>query len=68
MRLKGWSLSLTSIGLVLVVFALVWLLAIFPSMAKMPADYEQEYTFEGFILQLNSETMSLDEIPTDVVR
>ncbi|HUT96874.1 MAG TPA: porin PorA family protein [Dehalococcoidales bacterium] len=68
MRLKGWSLGLTTIGLVLVVFALVWLLAIFPSMAKFPADYEQEYTFEGFILQLNSETMSLDEIPTNVVR
>jgi hypothetical protein len=68
MRLKGWSLGLTTLGLVLVVFALVWLLAIFPAMAKMPTDYEQEYTFEGSILQLNSETMSLDEIPTNIVR
>lgn len=68
MRLKGWSLGLTTFGLVLVVFSLVWLLAIFPAMAKMPTDYEREYTFEGFIKQLNSETMSLDEIPTNVVR
>jgi hypothetical protein len=68
MRLKGWSLGLTIIGLVLVIFALVWLLAIFPAMAKLPADYEQEYTFDGSIMQLNSETMSLDEIPTDIVR
>ncbi|TES83077.1 MAG: DUF3068 domain-containing protein [Dehalococcoidia bacterium] len=68
MRLKGWSLGLTIVGLVLVVFALVWSLAIFPAMAKIPTDYEREYTFEGFILQLNSETMSLDEIPTNVVR
>ena len=68
MRLKGWSLRLTIVGLVLVVFALVWSLAIFPAMAKIPTDYEREYTFEGFILQLNSETMSLDEIPTNVVR
>lgn len=68
MKLKGWSLGLTIVGLVLVVFSLVWLLAIFPAMAKMPTDYEQEYTFEGFIKQLNSETMSLDEIPTNVVR
>jgi hypothetical protein len=68
MRLKGWSLGLTTFGLALVVFALVWLLAIFPAMAKLPADYEQEYTFDGSILQLNSETMSLDEIPTDIVR
>lgn len=68
MKLKGWSLGLTILGLVLVVFSLVWLLAIFPAMAKMPTDYEREYTFEGFIKQLNSETMSLDEIPTNVVR
>ena len=68
MKLKGWSLGLTIVGLVLVVFSLVWLLAIFPAMAKMPTDYEREYTFEGFIKQLNSETMSLDEIPTNVVR
>jgi hypothetical protein len=68
MRFKGWSLGLTISGLVLVIFALVFLLAIFPAMSKMPADYEQEYAFEGFIKQLNSETMSLDEIPTDVAR
>ncbi len=68
MRLKGWSRGLTIVGLVLVVFCLAWLLAIFPAMAKLPTDYEREYTFEGFILQLNSETMSLDEIPTNVVR
>ena len=68
MRLKGCSRGLTIVGLVLVVFALIWSLAIFPAMAKFPTDYEQEYTFEGFILQLNSETMSLDEIPTNVVR
>jgi len=40
---------LISIGLALVVFALVWLWVIFPVMAKMPADYEQEYTFEGSV-------------------
>jgi hypothetical protein len=68
MRMKGWSLGLTIIGLVVVIFALVFLLAIFPAMAKMPADYEQEYAFDGFLKQLNSETMSLDEIPTDVAR
>lgn len=68
MRMKGWSLGLTIIGLVLVVFALVWLLAIFPAMTKMPTDYERTYTFEGYVKQFNSETMSLDEIPTDVDR
>ena len=60
--------SLTIVGIVLVAFALVFLLAIFPAMAKMPTDYEQTYKFEGFIMQLNPATMSLDEIPTDVDR
>jgi hypothetical protein len=68
MRLKGWSLGLTIIGLVLVIFSLVWLLAIFPAMSKMPTDYERTYKFEGFIMKLNAATMSLDEIPTDVDR
>jgi hypothetical protein len=65
---KGWSLGLTIFGLILVAFALIWLFAIFPIMAKMPADYENEYMFEGFIMQLNQETMSLDETPTSVER
>jgi hypothetical protein len=68
MRMKGWSLGLTITGLVVVIFALVFLLVIFPAMAKLPADYEQEYTFDGSIKQLDAATMSLDEIPTDVVR
>jgi hypothetical protein len=68
MRLKGWSLGLSITGLVVVIFALVFLLVIFPAMAKMPTDYEQEYTFDGSIKQLNAETMSLDEIPTNVDR
>jgi hypothetical protein len=60
--------SLTIVGAVLVAFALVWLLVIFPIMSKMPTDYERTYKFEGFIMQLNAATMSLDEIPTDVDR
>lgn len=68
MRLKGWNLGLTIAGLVVVVFAVVWLLAIFPAMVKMPTDYEQTYEFEGSIKQLNPATMSLDEVPTNVDR
>jgi hypothetical protein len=61
-------LGLTIGGLVLVIFALVWLFYIFPIMSKMPTDYEQTYKFEGSIKQLNPATMSLDEIPTNVDR
>ncbi len=68
LRWSGWSLGLTILGLTLVAFALIWLLVIFPVMAKIPADYEEEYMFDGSIMQLNQETMSLDETPTSVER
>lgn len=68
LRWKGWSLGLTTSGLLLVALALVWLLVIFPIMAKMPADYEEEYMFEGSVQVLNPETMSMIEIPTSVER
>jgi hypothetical protein len=68
MKLKGWSLGLTAFGLALVIFALVWLLAIFPAMAKLPADYNKVVDFEGVYYVLNSETMTMDEIPVCVER
>jgi len=68
MRLKGWSLGLTTIGLVLVVFALVWLLAIFPGMVKLPEDHHRVINFEGTYLVLNPDTQTLDEIPVCVER
>ena len=68
MKLKGWSLGLTIIGLVVVVFALVWLLAIFPAMAKLPADYNKLVKFEGTFMVLNAETQTMDEIPVLVER
>jgi hypothetical protein len=68
LRWSGWSLSLTILGLILIALALIFLLVIFPVMAKIPADYEQEYMFEGSIMQLNQETMSLDATPTSIER
>jgi len=68
MRLKGWSLGLTTFGLVLVVFSLVWLLAIFPAMAKLPADYNKVINFEGTYMVMNPDTQTLDEIPVCVER
>jgi hypothetical protein len=65
---RGWSLGLTILGLIMVAFALIWLLVVFPVMAKIPTDYEEEYMFEGSIMQLNQETMSLDETPTSIER
>ncbi len=68
LRWSGWSLGLTILGLILVALALIFLLVVFPVMAKIPADYEEAYMFEGYIMQLNQATMSLDETPTSIER
>jgi hypothetical protein len=68
MRMKGWSLGLTIIGLVVVIFALVWLLAIFPAMVKLPEDHHRLINFEGTYYVLNPDTQTLDEIPVLVER
>ena len=59
---------LTYIGLVLVVFSLIWLYAIFPAMAKLPADHHKVINFEGIYKVMNPETRTLDEIPVTVKR
>jgi len=63
MRMKGWSLGLTIIGLVLVVFSVVWLLAIFPGMVKLPEDHHRLIIFDGTYYVLNPDTQTLDEMP-----
>jgi hypothetical protein len=68
MKLKGWSLGLTITGLALVVISLVWLLAVFPILTKLPADYNKEVNFEGTYMVLNPETQTLDELPVCVQR
>jgi len=61
-------MGLTIGGLVLVVFALVWLLAIFPAMVKLPEDHHRVVNFEGTYMVMNPDTQALDEIPVCVER
>jgi hypothetical protein len=68
MRFKGWGLGLTITGVVLVVFAVVWLFAIFPGMVKLPSDYNKDVRFEGTYLVFNSATYTMDELPVNVQR
>jgi hypothetical protein len=68
LRWKGWSPGLTIFGLALVIFSLVWLLVIFPAMAKLPADHYKVINFEGTYHVMNPETQALDEIPVNVER
>ncbi|PVV82766.1 porin PorA family protein [Dehalogenimonas alkenigignens] len=50
-------------GIAVIALALVWLYLIFPGMAKLPADYEKVYHFEGTVQVLNPATGSLVAIP-----
>ncbi|MDV2989147.1 MAG: porin PorA family protein [Dehalogenimonas sp.] len=59
---------LVSLGAVLLVFALVWLYLIFPGMAKLPADYEKVYRFEGTVQVFNPATGTLVPINTKMDR
>ncbi|MES0278392.1 MAG: porin PorA family protein [Dehalococcoidales bacterium] len=59
---------LISLGALLVVLSLVWNFAIFPSMAKMPADYDQEYAFEGSVQVFVAAAGGLVTIPTTMDR
>ncbi|MGI2336313.1 MAG: porin PorA family protein [Dehalogenimonas sp.] len=54
---------LVSLGAVLLVFALVWLYLIFPGMAKLPADYEKVYRFEGAVQVFDLASNTLVTIP-----
>ena len=68
LKWKAWNIGLTCLGLALAILAVVWRLAIFPSMAKLPADYHYVVDFEGINKVINTQTMSLDEIPVKVKR
>lgn len=64
MKTKG----LISIGLIIIVLAVVFLYAIFPGMAKLPEDYEQEYGFEGSVQVYVSALGVLVPIDTKMTR
>jgi len=68
LKWKTWNTVLISLGLVLVIFSLIWLYAIFPPLAKLPADHHKVINFEGTYEVMNPETGSLDEILVNVKR
>jgi len=65
---KAWNIVLTALGLVLIIFSLIWLLVIFPSMNKIPADHHEIVNFDGTYKVMISQTQPLQEIPVNVTR
>ena len=67
--LKKWYLLAPAIaGIILVVVGVLWMTAIFPALAKMPADYEREIYFDGNFNVFDLATQQLQEIPIVMVR
>lgn len=60
----GWTIA----GLVLVVLALIWVLAIFPLISKLPSDLSETAKLEGTYYVLDPTTQTLQEIPVNVER
>ncbi len=68
LKWKSWNIGSACLGLILVVFSLIWLLVIFPPLSKLPADHHEVLYFEGTYIVMNPQTQSLDEIPVNVKR
>jgi len=57
------TLILPVVGAVLAVFGALWVGIIFPSLDKMPADYERSFYFDGTFSVMNPATLSMDSFP-----
>ena len=59
------TLILPVAGAVLAVFGALWVGIIFPSIDKLPADYERTLYFDGTFSVMNPATMSMDSFPVE---
>lgn len=57
------SLILPIAGALLAIFGALWIGVIFPSLDKVPTDYEETYYFEGEFQQFDPATMQFGSIP-----
>ncbi len=65
---KRYLLATTIVGIILVVVGVLWMMVIFPALAKMPADYERNIRFNGNFNVFDLATQQLQEIPVIMVR
>jgi len=62
--LRGYrTIILALVGAALAIFGAVWIAVIFPSLDKIPTNYERTLNFEGAFMVANPATQSLDTIP-----
>jgi len=62
--LRGYrAIILSLVGAALAIFGAVWIAVIFPSLDKIPTNYERTLNFEGAFMVANPATQSLDTIP-----
>jgi hypothetical protein len=62
--LRGYrTIILALVGAALAIFGALWIAVIFPSLDKIPTNYERTLNFEGAFIVANPATQSLDTIP-----
>ena len=59
------TIILPIVGAMLAVFGALWVGIIFPSIDKLPADYERTFYFDGTFSVMNPATMSMDSFPVE---
>jgi hypothetical protein len=65
---RALFIGLGAFGIILLILGILWLTVIFPSLEKVPSDYERDYTFTGNYSSLNQSTMQMDVIPVILTR
>ncbi|HEY32997.1 MAG TPA: DUF3068 domain-containing protein [Dehalococcoidia bacterium] len=68
MSLRGMFGGWTIAGLILVILALIWVLAIFPMLSKLPSDLSETTNFEGTYTVMDPTTQMPEVIPVNVTR
>ena len=62
--LRGYrTIILSLVGAALAIFGALWIAVIFPSLDKIPTNYEKTLSFDGAFTIANPATQSLDTIP-----
>jgi hypothetical protein len=62
--LRGYRLIILAlVGAALAIFGAIWIAVVFPSLDKIPANYERTLNFDGSFMVANPTTQSLDTIP-----
>lgn len=62
------GIILSVVGVVLLIFGILWMTVIFPSLEKLPLDLDEEFDFDGNFTVVNPMTQQRDSFPVTIHR